>query len=151
MRRRTERDDHGSTIPLIVGFALVLIMLIAVVVDVSAAYLRRQGLDSVADGAALQGADLGATGLEVYGGGISGEQLRLTESAIRRSVQDYLHTSGAYARYPGLTLTAVHLSRDARHVSVSLRTSVKLPLHLPGAPQSATVTATGSAAVDIDR
>ena len=47
---------------MIIGFALVLAMLVALVTDASAAYLRRQGLDTLADGAALRGADLGATG-----------------------------------------------------------------------------------------
>ena len=38
------RDDRGSITPLIVGFALIVALLVAVVVDASAAYLRRQGL-----------------------------------------------------------------------------------------------------------
>ncbi|MFC6345663.1 pilus assembly protein TadG-related protein, partial [Nocardioides hankookensis] len=67
MRRR---DEDGQTTVLIVGFALVLVMAVAMVVDVSAAYLQRQGLDTVADGAALRAADLGATGEEVYAGGV---------------------------------------------------------------------------------
>ena len=54
MRRR---DEAGQTTIMIVGFAVVLMMTIVVVVDASAAYLQRQGLDNVADGAALAGAD----------------------------------------------------------------------------------------------
>ena len=45
-------------------------MVVALVVDSSAAYLQRQGLDTLADGAALRGADLGATGEDVYQGGV---------------------------------------------------------------------------------
>ena len=44
---------------LIIGFAGILLMAIVVVIDASAAYLQRQGLDNLADGAALYGADLG--------------------------------------------------------------------------------------------
>ena len=55
------------------------------VVDASAAYLQRQGLDTVADGAALRGADLGATGREVYTGGVPSGRLELTAAAVRAS------------------------------------------------------------------
>ena len=40
----------------------ILLMAIVVVIDASAAYLQRQGLDTLADGAALHGADLGDVG-----------------------------------------------------------------------------------------
>ena len=47
------QEDSGQTTLLIVGLAVVLMMAIAVVVDATAAYLQRQGLATVADGAAL--------------------------------------------------------------------------------------------------
>ena len=43
---KPQRSERGSVTPLIIGFAVVVAMLVAVVVDASAAYLRRQGLDS---------------------------------------------------------------------------------------------------------
>ena len=55
MSRRTK--DDGQTSLLIVGFFLVAVLLVVVVVDASAAYLRRQELDALADGAALAAAD----------------------------------------------------------------------------------------------
>src|SRR3954468_10874667 len=99
------RDESGQTTVLIVGFALVLAMALALVVDASAAYLQRQGLDTVADGAALRGADLGATGREVYAGGVPADRLEITAGAVRAAVQDYLAASGAYGDYPGLTFS----------------------------------------------
>src|SRR4029079_9679145 len=51
------RGEHGSVTPLILGFAVAVAMLVAVVVDASAAYLRRQGLNSAADAAALAATD----------------------------------------------------------------------------------------------
>ena len=51
------RDQAGQATVMIVGFAVVLAMLMVTVVDASAAYLQRQGLDTLADGAALRGAD----------------------------------------------------------------------------------------------
>jgi uncharacterized membrane protein len=97
---RRERDQSGQATIMIVGFAFVLAMAVALVVDASAAYLQRQGLDTVADGAALRGADLGATGREVYTGGVPTDRLDLTAAAVRASVHEYLASSGAYATYP---------------------------------------------------
>ena len=57
------RDEEGQVTLLIIGFASILLMAIVVVIDASAAYLQRQGLDNLADGAALYGADLGSAGI----------------------------------------------------------------------------------------
>ncbi len=103
--RERRRDETGQATLMIVGLAFVLAMTIAMVVDASAAYLQRQGLDTVADGAALRGADLGATGREVYIGGVPRDRLDLTADAVRRAVADYLASTGAYATYPGLSFT----------------------------------------------
>src|SRR4051794_41946380 len=96
--------DRGSTIPLIVGFTSMLLVAGAVVVDATAAYVQRQSLDTLADGAALRGADLGAQGLEVYAGGLGAGRLDLTEQAARAAVAAYLTDTGAYRRVPGLHL-----------------------------------------------
>lgn len=149
MRRRDRqvlRGQEGQATLMIVGFAFVLAMAVALVVDASAAYLQRQGLDTVADGAALRGADLGATGREVYTGGVPQGRLDLTAAAVRASVHDYLAASGAYAKYPGLSF-AVDVNPATSTVTVHLRAPLDLPLTVPGSPGVATVGATGSAVV----
>jgi len=143
---RRETDQAGQATIMIIGFAFVLAMAIAVVVDASAAYLQRQGLDTVADGAALRGADLGATGREVYTDGVSGQRLDLTTEAARAAVRDYLASSGAYAEYPGLSFS-VDVDRAASRVTVRVRAPLELPLSVPGSPEVATISATGAAAV----
>ena len=65
---------------------------VVAVVDASAAYLQRQGLDNLADGAALYASDLGATG--TYTDGISGERLLLEEESVEAAVADYLALLG---------------------------------------------------------
>jgi Flp pilus assembly protein TadG len=139
-------DESGQGTVLIVGVAFVLAMAVATVVDVSAAYLQRQGLDTVADGAALRGADLGATGREVYTGGVPTGRLDITAAAVRDAVRDYLAATGAYAKYPGLTFT-VDVDRAASSVTVQVRAPLDLPLTVPGSPGVATIGATGSAVV----
>ena len=141
------RDERGQATVLIVGFAVLIAMVIAMVVDASAAYLQRQGLDTLADGAALRGADLGATGEDVYEGGVPRDTLALTAAQARAAVGAYLHDAGAYSRYPGLSYTV----RIVGHrVEVSLHAPLDLPLTVPGSPGRAVVGAEGSAVVGVD-
>jgi len=134
--------------PLIVGFALIIALTVAVVIDATAAYLQRSELSTLADGAALHGADLGATGADVYTDGLPDERLRVTEAAVRAAVADYLHQVGAHGRYPGLTFD-VGVGRDQR-VTVELSAPLDLPLTFPGSPSSPRVGASGSAVSSID-
>lgn len=145
MRRR---DEAGQVTLLAIGFALVIAMAVAVVVDASAAYLQRSGLDTLADGAALHGADLGATGEDVYAGGVPEQRLALTEVQARRAVEDYLRSVDAYASYPGLRATVSVTGGDS--VLVRLSAPLELPLTFPGSPRESTVSATGSAVSTID-
>lgn len=143
MRRRPGRrgDERGAISPLIIGFTLVLLMVIAVVVDASAAFLKRQDLATVAEGAALQAADLGAEGEEVYRGGLGDEPLRLTESSARAAVHDYLAQVGRSG-------VSVSVSVRGDRVVVSLTDTAELPLGLPGLSRQVEVTGTGSAIAD---
>ena len=143
---RRDRDQSGQATLLIVGLTVVLLMAVAAVVDISAAYLRRQGLDTLADGAALRAADLGATGEEVYAGGVPQGRLELSADAVRASIRAYLVASGAYATYPGLSFT-VDVDPAASSVTVHVRAPLDLPLTVPGSPERATIGATGSAVV----
>jgi hypothetical protein len=110
---------------LVVGLAVVVLMMVAVVVDASAAYLRRAGLDSLADGAALAAAD-GIRGEQVYRGRL-GRQAVLDPVAARRYVTAYLVGTGAAGRYPGL-------SYDVQTGADRVVVRVAAPLDLPLAP-----------------
>lgn len=148
----SRRDERGTVTLLIVGFAVVLLMGIGVVVDASAAYLQRQGLDTVADGAALAGADAGSRNLgALYGEGI-GSRVRLeqAEAAARAAVGDYLRRTGASGTYPGLRVS-IHLDAGAQAIVVDVHAPLDLPLTVPGSPQWASIGASGSAAVILDR
>ena len=144
---RDRRSARGSTIPLIVGFTGLLLVAGAVIVDASALYLQRQSLDTLADGAALRGADLGAQGLEVYAGGLNADRLDLTERAARAAVADYLADTGAYRRFPGLRFD---VSVSAERVIVEVHAPTDLPLRVPGAAERPVVGASGSAVVAVD-
>ena len=138
----TRRDERGSTSLLIIGLAVVALMLVAVVVDASAAYLRRTGLETLADGAALAAAD-GIHGRQVYRGGL-GERARLDPAVARRYVEAYLTASGAARRYPGLRYD-VEVGVD--RVVVRVASPLDLPLTAPGFDTSAMVTGTAASFV----
>jgi uncharacterized membrane protein len=140
--------ERGTVTLLIVGLAVVLLMMAAVVTDASAAYLQRQGLDTIADGAALSAADAAASGDEAYGEGLDAD-LRLDADVARAAVSGYLHRVGAYARYPGLT-TVVSVDSTTHRVVVEVRAPIRLPLHVPGSPERASIGATSAATVHVD-
>jgi hypothetical protein len=142
------RDQRGQATVLIIGLAVVLLMMTGVVTDASAAYLQRQGLDTLADGAALTGADAGASGSETYAAGL-GDDLVLDAGVARAAVLDYLHRVGAFGRYPGLTAD-VRVDPVGQRVLVTVRAPVRLPLHVPGSPDRASIGATGAASVGVD-
>lgn len=149
-RRSERRAERGQVSVLIVGFAVFLAMAVAVVVDATAAYLQRQGLSTLADGAALHGADLGATGRDVYEGGVPGQRLEVTAAQASAAVRTYLTDVGAYRRYPGLRHT-VSVDPAADRVTVRLSAPLELPLTFPGSPDRPTVGATGSAVSGVDQ
>jgi hypothetical protein len=146
---KRRRGEHGQATVIIVGLAGVLAMCVAVVTDASSAYLQRQGLDNLADGAALAGADLGASGEDVYAGGLGAGRLDVTQASARAAVQDYLRRSGAFERYPGL---AAYVDADAatQTVRVRLTAPLHLPFTVPGGPESAQIGAAGAAVVAVD-
>ncbi|QYJ04246.1 hypothetical protein KUV85_00765 [Nocardioides panacisoli] len=137
-------SDRGQASVIIVGFAFVILMLVVVVVDASAAYLKRQSLDSLADGAALRGADLAAQGEEVYSGGLDEGDLALSRAEAHAAVRTYLREVGARRDHPGLTYT---VSVSADRIVVRVTAPADLPLQLPGGAIDTTVTSTGSAVV----
>lgn len=136
---------------LIVGLAVVLMTAIAVVVDATAAFLQRQGLATVADGAALAGADAGSRNEpDLYTDGVAEDsRLDLRKRVAASAVADHLAATGAHADYPGLSWT-VALTDGGDSVVVRVRAPLDLPLSFPGAPASAPVSATASATVQLD-
>jgi len=136
------RDERGQTTLLIIGFAIVAIMMVAVVVDASAAYLRRTGLDSLADAAALSAAD-GVQGREVYEGGL-GRRAEIDPVVARRYVAQYLRDTGASSRYPGLTYD-VDATTD--RVVVHVAAPLDLPITPPGWDRRPTISGTAASFV----
>lgn len=141
------RDERGSSLPLVITFVAIVLVLIGVVVDASAAYLGHQQVDSLADGAALRGADLAAQGTTSYAGGLGSGPLSLSQPEAEAAVLAYLRDVGALRSHPGLHAS---VSVAADRIVVVLTAPVELPLHVPGAPLRAVVRSVGSAEVRPD-
>jgi uncharacterized membrane protein len=136
------RCEEGQASVLLVGFFVVVVLLVVVVVDASAAFLRRQRLDSLADGAALAAVD-GIRREQLYEQGL-GTQAVLDPAVVRSYAGEYLARTAA-GRYAGLRWD-VRTSVDAVEVEVSA------PLELPIAPpgwRGSTVTGRAAAYVAV--
>jgi len=141
------RGERGQTAPLLIALAAIVLLLVVVVIDASAAYLGHQQVDSIADGAALRGADLAAEGDDTYRHGVGSGPLSLATGKARAAVLDYLRETGAIRTHPGLRAT-VRIAGD--RVVGGLTAPVALPLHLPGSPLRPVVRSVGSAEVRPD-
>jgi len=142
--RSPGRPERGTITVLVVGFVVVLGLLTVAVVDSSAAYLRRQSVNGLADGAALAAAD-GAQGTAVYEHGL-GDQAPIDPVVARAAVAEYLRSTGAGAEYPGLSW---QVSATGTAVTVRLSAPLDLPLDPAGWADTTTVVGTGSAVVQV--
>ena len=138
----TRRGEHGQTAVLLVGLAVVLMLLVGVTVDASAAYLRRQALDNLADGAALAAAD-GVQGRQVYDGGL-GDVALIDPEVARGYVVTYLAEAGAARELPGLR---VDVDAGTERIVVRLSAPLDLPVTPPGWVGDARVSATAASYV----
>jgi hypothetical protein len=145
--REKVRDETGSTTPLIIGFTVVLLVMVAVVVDASAAYLHRSGLNSIADGAALAGTEAVDEDL-TYRQGLGHDPV-LTRPLAAAAVEDYLREVQAHARFPGLRVIGIEVTRH--HVTVRVEAPLRLPLQVPGTERTAHIGSTGASELTVGR
>lgn len=140
----TRRRENGQATLLILGFFLIAVLLVGVVVDASAAYLRRQALNSLADGAALAAAD-GVQGEQVYTSGL-GETAQIDPVSAREYVSAYLAQTRAHSRYPGLVYRVLPAGDS---VTVHVSAPLDLPIPPPGWAGAAWVDGVATAAVPV--
>lgn len=125
------RREDGSITVMTVGFLLFVGLLAVVVVNASAAFLQRQQLDNIADGAALAAAD----GLNQDAFYRTGE-IALDAGQARRLVRDYV--SG-----DGIRITRV--LAEGGQVSVRLERTVSLAFAPPGWDSRTTIVSEATA------
>lgn len=136
-------DERGQITVLILGFAVVLLLLVAVVTNSSKAYLTRRDLMALADAAALSAAD--GIGGDAYQRGL-GRDTRIDPGTADQMVDSYVETSVDRAAYPDLRWM---VEVDGARVVVHMTTAARMPLSFPGADGRIDVGADGSAVADL--
>ena len=111
--------DRGSTIPLILGFFLIALIMVAGSVALGEAFVQQRDLQDVCDGAAAAAAASGAD-LDREHGVTAGGSLRFAD--VEPVVTAYL------ARDPGRLGIHVnaHLSPDGRRITLNCRQTTSL-------------------------
>lgn len=127
---RHRGGEQGSVTVMTIGFLVVIGLLLAVVVNASSAYLQRQELANLADGAALAAAD-GLDEAAFY----ADRRVELDPAESRRLVAGYL---------AGRDVTGVDVAVEGDTVAVRLEREVALPLTPPGWPDLTRVSAEAS-------
>ena len=119
--------ERGTVTVMTIGFLMLLGLLTVVVVNSSAAFLERQRLNNLADGAALAAAD----GLD-EAGFYTDRDVVLDPNEARRLVSDYL---------AGENVRSVSVTTDADTVHVHLERDLELALTPPGWTSRTTIVA----------
>lgn len=120
---RQPAEDEGTVLVLLLGFTAVLLLMVAVVVNVSSVVLAKRGLASATDGAAVSAAQA----LDVpalYAGGLRDGRVPLDEAQASARVAAY--EAQAAAGQPGLQLV-VDVSADGTTAVVRGLRVVELP------------------------
>lgn len=117
------RDDSGSLLLVIIGYALVATALVVVAVDASALFLTRRGISAVADGAAVAGAQ--ALDTDAIYAGDSSPDLPLYDAGVQEAVSAYLAGSALEGSFPSLRVLAA--GTDGQQVTVTLQQDKRLP------------------------
>ena len=108
---RVTTNDRGSTLPLILGFFLLALIMVAAAVSLGQAFVQQRDLQDVCDGAATAAAASSAD-LDRSGAVASGDSLQFTD--VRRTVDTYLRRDPTRT---GVTVQ-VRLSDDRRRVTL---------------------------------
>lgn len=112
-------NDEGSILVLGIGLSLVCVLIATVAINVATVWLARTALDSVADGAALAGAQA-IDRAAIYQEGLRGIT-RVSPSLARTKVRAYLARPEVQAQVHDLKLRSVSVSGNSVQVAVSCR------------------------------
>ena len=123
-RAHSLSDDEGSTLPLIIFYGFLSMVLVLLVIAATSLYLERKRLFTLADGAALVGAE--AFDLEQVTREDGVVELHLRTADVASAVSDYVDES------PGVDFDSLRIenaeSVDGRSATVALSAAWKPPV-----------------------
>lgn len=129
------REERGSTLPLVLVYAAIGLVLVVIAGAATSLYVERKRLYTLADAAALvaaESADLAGPGPR-----------RLEDAEVRSAARSYLDDAGP-ARFEGLALEDA-ATRDGRSATVTLSALWRPPLLGPLLPEGVRLEVTSSA------
>jgi uncharacterized membrane protein len=118
------RAESGQLTPLVIGFAVIVLLAVTVVANASNAFLHRRSLSSWADGAAVTAAQQVAEQV-VYSGHL-GDALPIAEDQALTTVLDYAARNGLTERFEGFSVVLVDVNDATGAVTVELAARVPL-------------------------
>ncbi|WP_328996432.1 pilus assembly protein TadG-related protein [Kribbella sp. NBC_01245] len=127
---------------LIIGFAAVVLLMVAVVTDISKAFLVRRDLDATADGAVLAAAN----GLALHRDQ-TGATAEIDLDEATRLTGEYLEAVNAESTFDGLTWST---TVDGQTVIVTLTSTVDLPFEPPGWDTTPEITSNAAAIIRLN-
>ena len=135
-------DDEGSTLPLVIFFGFVALALVLIVTAATSLYLERKRLFTVADGAALVGAE--AFELNEVARTPSGfVRPDLVDADVAEAVEAYL-AGNPTADFEALSVDAAH-SIDGHSATVTLSSMWRPPVVTIFVPDGIRIDATATA------
>lgn len=143
MRRPRLRDsEEGSAVPLIVGFFVIAATFVVVAAAATSVHLERLRLLTVADGAALAGAE----SFEIADVTVEGDRVvpTLAAAAVGEAVEEYVTEADAGALTELAVVTAG--TTDGRSATVVLRATWHPPLVNALLPDGLPISVTSTAA-----
>ena len=140
LRRRLAKDDGGSTLLLTIFYCFLGLSIVVVVASATTLYLERKRLFTVADGAALAGAE--AWQLETVR--LDGDRLaiELDSAEVRAAASAYIAEAAGDLDDLELVRAA---SDDGRTATVTLRSVWHAPLHTELVPLAVPIEVTVTA------
>ncbi len=137
-RRLDPRDDSGSMLPLVCFYGALALLVVLIVASATSLYLERKRLFTLADGAALVGAE--SFELDAVAMTPEGPRATLTGAGVRAAVTDYL-ASNPIGRFEALSLDAA-TTRDGRSAEVTVSAVWRPPVVTLIVPEGLRIDAT---------
>lgn len=135
------RDEEGSTLPLVAGFGALALALVLVAAAASSLYLERKQLFTLADGAALVGAE--AFDLADVAIGSGSPEVLLDPAEVHRDVTGFLAAT-PNGGFEGLVLEEA-TTRDGESATVTLSAVWRPPIVTVFFPEGLRIEATATA------
>ena len=123
MRTRIKKAEEGSVLILGIGLLGVCLLALVVVADTGSAFLQRKNLYSVADAAALAGAQ--TLDLPIYYEQGASQATHLDGRSAVAKARGFLAKSEVIAAHPGLTVDSI--TTDGQSIQVDLSIPITVP------------------------